>query len=54
MSLGLILLIVVVIFLIGAAPSWGYSRNWGYRPMGGIGIILIILILLFLFGGLHF
>lgn len=48
--LGLILLIVLLIFLIGALPTWPYSSRWGYYPSGGIGIILLIIILLLLFG----
>jgi hypothetical protein len=50
--LGTILLIVLVLLLIGAVPRWGYSRNWGYRPMGLLGVILVIVLLLVLFGRL--
>ncbi len=50
MSLGTILLIVVVLMLIGAIPSWSHSRNWGYGPSGGIGLILIIVIVLLVLG----
>lgn len=50
MSLSLILLIVVVILLVGAFPSWPHSRGWGYGPSGILGIILIILIVLALMG----
>lgn len=46
----LILLIVVIVLLAGSAPQWPYSRDWGYRPMGGVGLILVVLLLLFLFG----
>lgn len=52
MSLGTILLIIVVLLLIGAIPTWSYSRNWGYGPSGGIGLVLIILIVLFVMGRL--
>jgi hypothetical protein len=52
MSVGTILLIVVVLMLIGAIPSWPHSRSWGYGPSGGIGLILIILIILLLTGRL--
>ncbi len=52
MSLGTILLIIVVLLLIGAIPTWSYSRNWGYGPSGGIGLILLILIVLFVMGKL--
>jgi len=47
---GLILLIVLIVLLVGAAPSWPYSRGWGYYPSGGIGILLVILIVLLLLG----
>ncbi|OFZ98260.1 MAG: DUF3309 domain-containing protein [Gallionellales bacterium RBG_16_56_9] len=50
--LGTILLIVVVLLLIGAIPSWPHSRNWGYAPSGVLGTILIILLILFLMGRL--
>jgi hypothetical protein len=36
----------------GTSPSWGYAQNWGYRPMGGVGLILIILVVLLLLGKL--
>ena len=45
-----ILLIILVLLLLGAFPSWPHSRNWGYAPSGGVGLILTILIVLFLFG----
>ncbi|MDP1722874.1 MAG: DUF3309 family protein [Candidatus Gottesmanbacteria bacterium] len=50
MSLGTILLIIVILLLIGAVPSWPHSRNWGYGPSGGIGLVLVILIILLLMG----
>jgi hypothetical protein len=50
MTLGTILLIVVVLMLIGAIPSWPHSRSWGYAPSGGIGLLLIILLVLLLLG----
>jgi len=52
MSLGTILLIVVVLLLIGAIPTWPHSRGWGYAPSGVLGTILIILLILFLLGRL--
>ena len=52
MSLGTILLIVLVLMLIGAFPSWGHSRSWGYGPSGGLGLVLIIVIVLLLTGRL--
>ena len=48
--MGLILIIVLVLLLIGALPSWPYSRGWGYYPSGGLGLILLILLILFLLG----
>lgn len=50
MTLGTILLIVLVLLLIGAIPSWPHSRGWGYGPSGGLGLILVILIILLLLG----
>jgi len=50
MSLGTIILIVVVLMLIGAIPSWPHSRGWGYGPSGGLGLVLLILIVLLLMG----
>ena len=48
--LGTILLIVVVLMLIGAMPTWPHSRNWGYGPSGGLGLVLTIVLILFLLG----
>jgi hypothetical protein len=50
MSLGTILLIILILLLIGAIPSWPYSAGWGYYPSGGIGIVLIIVLILVLLG----
>ena len=50
MSLGLILLIVLVILLLGAAPAWPHSRNWGYRPSGILGVLLVVVLVLLLMG----
>jgi hypothetical protein len=50
MSLGTILLIIVVLLLIGAFPSWPHSQSWGYGPSGGLGLVLVILIILLLMG----
>jgi hypothetical protein len=50
MSLGTILLIVLIILLIGAVPTWPYSAGWGYYPSGGVGVLLIIIIVLLLTG----
>jgi hypothetical protein len=50
MTLTTILLIVLILMLIGAIPSWPYSRNWGYGPSGGIGLVVVILVVLLLMG----
>jgi len=50
MSLGLILLIVFIVLLVGAAPTWPYSRSWGYYPSGGLGLILLVVLVLLLMG----
>lgn len=50
--MGTILIIILVLLLIGALPSWGHSRNWGYMPSGGLGLILVIIIVLVLMGRL--
>jgi len=52
MSLGTILLIILILILVGALPTWPYSSGWGYYPSGGIGLILIILLILLLMGKL--
>lgn len=52
MSLGTILLIILILVLIGVLPTWPYSRGWGYRPVGGIGIIVIIILILVLSGAI--
>jgi len=52
MTLGTILLIVLILLLIGAVPSWPYSREWGYYPSGGIGLVLVIVLILVLLGRL--
>ncbi len=50
MGIGTILLIILIILLIGALPSWPYSSGWGYYPSGGLGLVLIIVIVLVLMG----
>jgi len=50
MSLGTILLIIIVLLLIGALPTWPYSSGWGYYPTGGLGLVFIILLILLLLG----
>jgi len=51
-NMGLILLIIVLLLVIGALPTWPYSTGWGYYPSGGLGLILLILIILLLIGQL--
>jgi hypothetical protein len=48
--LGTILIIILILALIGALPSWGHSRSWGYYPSGGLGLVLVIVIILLLLG----
>ncbi|MFO1073286.1 MAG: DUF3309 family protein [Geminicoccaceae bacterium] len=48
--LGTVLLVILILMLIGAFPSWPYSRGWGYYPSGGLGLILIIVLVLVLSG----
>ncbi|HRF11463.1 MAG: hypothetical protein AW09_001477 [Candidatus Accumulibacter phosphatis] len=50
MSLGTILLIVLVLLLVGAIPSWPHSRGWGYGPSGGLGLVVLILVILLVLG----
>ena len=45
-----ILLIILILLLLGAIPAWPYSRNWGYFPAGGLGLVLVILLVLMLLG----
>lgn len=46
--MGLILLVILVILLIGATPTWPYSRGWGYYPSGGLGLVIVIVLILWL------
>jgi Protein of unknown function (DUF3309) len=50
MSLGTILLIVLILILIGALPTWPHSASWGYYPSGGLGVVVVILLILVLLG----
>jgi hypothetical protein len=52
MMLGTILLIILILILLGALPTWPYSSGWGYYPSGGVGLILIIVLILLLMGRL--
>jgi len=46
--MGLILLIILIILLLGAVPRWPHSRNWGYGPSGGLGLLLVIVLVMVL------
>ncbi len=48
--LGTVLLVILILMVLGALPSWPHSRNWGYAPSGGLGLIVLILIILLLLG----
>ncbi len=48
--LGTILLIILILLLIGALPTWGYSGGWGYFPSGGLGLVLLVVIILLVLG----
>jgi Protein of unknown function (DUF3309) len=48
--LGTILIIVLILFLLGALPTWGHSRSWGYGPSGLLGVVLVILVILVVLG----
>jgi hypothetical protein len=50
MTLGTILLIVLILILVGALPTWPHSRSWGYAPSGVIGLVLVVLLILVLLG----
>ena len=50
MSIGTILLIILILVLIGALPSWPHSRSWGYYPSGIVGVVVLVLIVLLLMG----
>lgn len=52
MSIGTFLLIILILFLLGALPTWPYSKSWGYFPTGGIGLVVVILLVLLLTGRL--
>ena len=51
-GLGTILLIILIVILIGALPTWPYSSGWGYYPSGGLGLVLVIVLILLLLGRL--
>jgi hypothetical protein len=49
-SLGTIVLVLLVLLLVGAIPSWPHSRSWGYGPSGGLGLVVVVLLVLVLIG----
>ena len=50
MSISLIFLVVLILLLVGALPTWSYSSGWGYWPSGGLGLVLLVLIILLVMG----
>jgi hypothetical protein len=50
MTVGTILLIVLILLLFGAIPTWPHSKNWGYGPSGGLGLVVLILVILLVMG----
>lgn len=52
MTLGTILLIVLILMLVGAIPTWPHSRGWGYMPSSGLGIVLLVVVVLLVMGRL--
>lgn len=50
MSVSLIVLIILILILVGALPTWGHSRSWGYAPSGVIGVVVLIVLVLLLMG----
>ena len=52
MTLGTVLLIILILLLVGALPTWPYSGSWGYYPSGGLGLVLLIVLILLLTGRL--
>ena len=52
MSIGTILLIILVLGLVGVLPTWPHSKNWGYYPSGGLGLVVLILLVLIILGRL--
>ena len=50
MGIGTIILIVIILMLIGAIPTWPHSKSWGYGPSGGLGLVVVILLILVLLG----
>ena len=51
--LSTILIVVLILMLLGAMPTWNHSRNWGYFPSGGLGLVVLIVVVLVLLGHIH-
>ena len=49
-SITTIVIVLLILMLLGALPTWGHSRNWGYGPSGGVGLIVVVLVVLLLMG----
>ena len=49
-SISTILIVLLILMLLGALPTWGHSRNWGYLPSGGLGLVLVVLVILLVVG----
>jgi hypothetical protein len=49
-NLGIILIVVLILFLVGALPTWSHSSSWGYFPSGGLGLLLVVVIVLVVLG----
>jgi hypothetical protein len=52
MTIGTLLMIIVILMLVGALPTWPHSKSWGYYPSGGLGLVALILLILLLLGRL--
>ncbi len=50
MSLGTIVLVILILMLVGAFPTWPHSKNWGYAPTGGFGLLIVIIVVLLMMG----
>ncbi len=50
MTIGTILIVILILFLIGALPAWPYSRSWGYAPSGVVGLVVLVILILALMG----
>jgi hypothetical protein len=50
MGIGTFLLVILILFLVGALPTWPHSANWGYYPSGGLGLVVVIVLILLLLG----